>query len=44
MIKLSIVGSVAERVKEPFLWWPCDYIECSRFNSHPRRRRCYVFG
>jgi len=25
MIPLSNVSSAAKRVKEPFLWWPCDH-------------------
>jgi len=40
----QIIGSVAERVKAPFLRRPSDHdsVINSRFNSHPRCTHCCV--
>jgi len=36
-----LIGSVADRVKAPFLWRPCDHNRV--FNSHPHRTRyCFL--
>jgi len=43
-IQQTNVGSVAKKVKAPFLRRPLITIAWSRFNSHPHQTRCCVLG